>query len=76
MSGTTDTSTAQTRHAFLAALEGTGGATLSTAAATVVTCQLAIPVTACYLLDLPAGSTFAAASARLQQRWVAGRAGY
>ena len=64
MSGT-DTSTPAQRQAFLTLLEGTGGGSLAAAAAAVQNCTIAIPTEAAFLLELPAGATFATAAAQL-----------
>ncbi len=77
MSGTTDTSTPAQRQAFCNAVEGgIGGAVLPAAAALVAQSIARVPETTAYLLDLPAGSTYAQAVARLQFRWALGRAGF
>ncbi len=75
MSGSTDTSTPQQRQAFVALIEGSGGVELPVVAAAVASCPLPLPETSAFLLDLPAGASFAQGAARLQQRWAAGRAG-
>ena len=76
MSGTVDTSTPAQRLAFCNAIEGgAGGPVLPAAAALVAQSPARLPETTAYLLDLPAGSTYAQAVARLQFRWASGRAG-
>ena len=77
MFGTTDTSTPAQRQAFCNAVEGgAGGAVLPSAAALVALSSARLPETTVFLLDLPAGSTYAQAAARLQFRWASGRAGF
>ena len=75
MSGTVDTSTPAQRQAFCNAVEGgAGGPVIPAAAALVAQSPALVPETTAYLLDLPAGSTYAQAAARLQMRWASGRA--
>lgn len=77
MSGTVDISTPAQRQAFCSAIEGgAGGPVIPAAAALVALSSALLPDTTAYLLDLPSGSTYAQAVARLQSRWASGRAGF
>lgn len=77
MSGSTDTSIPAQRLAFCNAIEsGAGGPVIPAAAALVAQSQARLPETTAFLLDLPDGSTYAQAAARLQFRWASGRVGF